>query len=207
MRFRSWITALATASGLALALGVTSSQAATPNENTQLSTGLSGKDLSKLPLTDRRLTDHEKANLAVVLRAYRTAEGSSLDVPAFVNTFARNGVLNDLVGGNTFTGEALGDVPNFMIGMFPDIHRELKKITVDGDVVAIEVAIQGTFTGTLSTPAGTLKGNGAKVDVPTADFWYLRNGKVEKFNCFLGFSAMYAQMGVTLDRESAVGGH
>jgi hypothetical protein len=41
--------------------------------------------------------------------------------------------------------------------------------------------------------------------VPTADFWYLHNGKVEKFNCFVGYSAWFPQMGVNWDWASAVG--
>ena len=47
---------------------------------------------------------------------------------------------------------------------------------------------------------------GAKIDVPTADFWYLRDGKVETFNCYVGYSAMFAQMGVMPDFASAVAG-
>ncbi|MFF3148108.1 nuclear transport factor 2 family protein, partial [Streptomyces sp. NPDC057927] len=68
-------------------------------------------------------------------------------------------------------------------------------------------SIQGTFEGPLQSPAGTVKPNGAKIDVPTADFWYLHNGKVEKFNCFVGYSTMYAQMGVNFDWASAVNKH
>ena len=207
MKVRGWktITALAAAAGLALAIGAAPSQAATPVKSTKVSADLSASDLSKLPLTNRHLTKRETANLAVVLRAYHVAEGNSLDVPTFVNSFTKDGVFNDVVAGQTYQGPALGDVLNNMVGIFPDVHRELKQITVRGDVVSIELSIQGTFLGPLPTPAGNLKPNGAKVDVPTADFWYLRNGKVEKFNCFVGYSVMFAQMGVKLDWASAVG--
>ena len=133
------------------------------------------------------------------------AEGDSLDVATFVNSFTKDGVFNDVVAGQTYQGPALGDVLNNMVGIFPDVHRELKQITVRGDVVSIELSIQGTFKGPLPTPAGNLKPNGARVDVPTADFWYLRNGKVEKFDCYVGYSVMFAQMGVNFDWASAVG--
>ncbi|MFD3931298.1 nuclear transport factor 2 family protein [Streptomyces sp. NPDC058614] len=165
---------------------------------------LSPGELAKLPLTDRHLTKHEKANLAVVLRAYHVAEGDSLDVNAFVNSFTKDGVFNDVVAGQSYRGEALGGVPTYMANLLPDVHRDLKRITVNGDVVSIELSIQGTFGGPLQSPAGTVKPNGAKVDAPTADFWYLRNGKVEKFNCFVGYSKMYADMGVNFDWASAV---
>lgn len=62
-----------------------------------------------------------------------------------------------------------------------------------GDTVAVELSIQGTFLGPLETPAGIVQPTGAKIDVPTADFWYLRDGKIETFNCYVGFSIMFAQ--------------
>jgi hypothetical protein len=206
MKVHRWktITALAATASLGLAIGAAPSHAATPVKSAKVSAGLSASALSKLPLTNRDLTKREKANLAVVLRGYHVAEGNSLDVPTFVNLFTKGGVFNDVVAGQTFKGPTLGDVLNNMVSIFPDVHRELKQITVSGNVVSIELSIQGTFKGPLPTPAGNLKPNGAKVDVPTADFWYLRDGKIEKFNCYVGYSVMFAQMGVNPDWASAV---
>jgi hypothetical protein len=99
--------------------------------------------MSPLPLTNRHLTEHEKANLAVVLQAYRDGEGDSLDP-------------------------------------------------------------QGTFLGPFQTPIGPIQPTGAKIDFPTADFWYLRNGKVEVFDCHIAFTTMFAQLGVQPDYASAV---
>ncbi|MFC9845714.1 nuclear transport factor 2 family protein [Streptomyces sp. NPDC060223] len=203
---RKTITATA---AIAILGGLSIAAAPTPGTGPVVSgaadrTDLSPGELSKLPLTDRHLTKHERANLAVVLRAYHVAEGNSLDVDAFVNSFAKDGVFNDVVAGQTYQGEALGGVPSYMANLFPDVHRDLKRITVNGDVVSIELAIQGTFEGPLQSPAGTVKPTGARIDAPTADFWYLHDGKVEKFNCFVGYSTMYAQMGVDFDWASAV---
>jgi hypothetical protein len=92
------------------------------------------------------------------------------------------------------------------LGQFlPDIHRALKKITVHGDVVSIELSIQGTFLGPFDTPVGVVKPTGGKVDFPTADFWYLRNGKVEVFDCHIAFTTLFAQLGILPDYASAVG--
>ncbi|QUW78720.1 nuclear transport factor 2 family protein [Streptomyces mirabilis] len=204
--------AIAILGGLSIAAAPT--QAASPahgsaavHSSTAVHPDLTPGELAKLPLTDRHLTKHERANLAVVLRAYHVAEGNSLDVNTFVNSFAKDGVFNDMVAGQAYRGKALGDVLPYMANLFPDVHRDLKRITVNGDVVSIELSIQGTFEGPLQSPAGTVKPTGAKVDVPTADFWYLHNGKVEKFNCFVGYSTMYAQMGVNFDWASAVNKH
>jgi hypothetical protein len=75
---------------------------------------------------------------------------------------------------------------------------------VSGDVVSIELSIQGTFLGPFQTPAGVIQPTGAKIDFPTADFWYLRNGKIEKFDCHIAFTTLYAQLGILPDYASAV---
>jgi ketosteroid isomerase-like protein len=143
-------------------------------------------------------------NEAIVRAAYRAAEGNMLDVAGFVGAFTDDGVFNDVVGQQTYSGDGLGDVLTRMANLLPDVHRELHGLTVLGDVVAVELSIQGTFEGPLETPAGVLQPTGAKVDVPTADFWYLRNGKIEMFNCYVGYSVMFAQMGVNPDFAGAV---
>jgi hypothetical protein len=72
-------------------------------------------------------------------------------------------------------------------------------------VVAIELSIRGTFLGPFETPAGVIWPTGAKLDIPTTDFWYMRDGKIEEFNCHIGTSAMFAQLGVLPDFTCAVG--
>ena len=209
MKVHLWktITALAAAASLALAIGAAPSQAATTLvESTKVSAGLSASDLSKLPLTDRHLTKREMTNLAVVLRAYHDGEGDSLDPQGFRDLFAADGVLNGIGGveGQTsLRGTQLSGLIVFLSQFLPDIHRELKQITVSGDVVSIELSIQGTFLGPFDTPAGVIRPTGAKIDFPTADFWYLRNGKIEVFDCHIAFS-LFAQLGILPDYASAV---
>ena len=163
---------------------------------------------SALPLTDRHLTKREKANLAVVLRAYHDGEGDSLDPQGFRDLFAADGVLNGIGGvdgQDSLRGTQLSGLIVFLSQFLPDIHRELKQITVNGDVVSIELSIQGTFLGPFQTPAGVIQPTGAKIDFPTADFWYLRNGKIEVFDCHIAFSTLFAQLGILPDYASAVG--
>src|SRR6478672_13439620 len=208
MKVHRWktITALAAAS-LALAIGAAPSQAATSVESTKVSVGLSASDLSKLPLTNRHLTKREKENRAVVLRAYHDGEGNSLDPQGFRDLFAADGVLNGIgneEGQTSLRGTQLSGLITFLAQFLPDIHRELKQITVSGDVVGIELSIQGTFLGPFQTPAGVIQPTGAKIDIPTADFWYVRDGKIQTFNCHIGTTAMFAQLGVLPDFASAV---
>ncbi|MGH3338192.1 MAG: hypothetical protein ACRDPL_05090, partial [Propionibacteriaceae bacterium] len=74
----------------------------------------------------------------------------------------------DNVGGQErFRGEQLGELVVRLAKLFPDVHRELHRVSVLGDTVAIELSIQGTFLSPLETPAGIVQPTGAKVDVPT----------------------------------------
>jgi hypothetical protein len=209
------IAAAAIASLGGIAVAAASAQAASPAagaaQHQTVAAGaaapeaLSASQLAALPLTNRHLDRHEIQNLAVVLGAYHDAQGDSLNVSAFVNSFTKNGVFNDMVAGKTYQGQALGDVLTNMADIFPDVHRTLYTINVTENEISIELAIQGTFLKPAQTPAGTLKPNGAKINAPTADFWYLNNNsKITKFDCFVGYTDMYAQMGVNLDWAGAV---
>jgi ketosteroid isomerase-like protein len=143
-------------------------------------------------------------NEAVVRRAYHTAEGNVLDVAGFAGSFARNGVINlghagiDASGASlwTYRGERLGELVTSVATYLPDVHRQLHRVNVLGDMVAVELSIQGTFLGPLETPGGIIQPTGARVNGPCADFWYLRDGKIEMFNCYIMLDTMRAQMGV-----------
>ena len=116
----------------------------------------------------------------------------------------RFALIDARMGDESYRGEQLGDVVVWMGKFLPDVHRELHRVNVLGDVVAIEVSIRGTFLGPFETPAGVIQPTGAKVEFPTADFWYLRNGKVEVFDCHIAFTTLFAQLGILPDYASAV---
>jgi SnoaL-like protein len=138
----------------------------------------------------------------VVRRAYHAAEGNVMDVQGFIDLFADDGVIH--AGQKSFRGEELPYVVVFMGKLAPDVHRELHRVHVIGNVVAVELSIRGTFTGTFDSPAGVIKGNRAKLDVPGADFWYVENGKIKEFNCYVKVNIILEQMGIQPDFASAV---
>src|SRR5882724_1226120 len=139
----------------------------------------------------------------VVRRAYHAAEGNVMDVQGFIDLFAADGVFN-AGGQESFRGEHLGDPMVFMGKLAPDVHRELHRVNVMGNVVAVELSIRGTFTGPFETPAGVIQPTGAKLDIPGADFWYVEDGQIKDFNCYVSLSIMLAQLGVQPDFASAV---
>jgi ketosteroid isomerase-like protein len=144
---------------------------------------------------------------ALVRRAYHFAEGDVLDAQGFIDLFAEDGVVNGIdgvSGQESFRGEQLGEMVVWLGKMIPDVHRELHRVNVLGDVVAIELSIRGTFLGPFETPAGVIQPTGVELVIPTADFWYVRDGKIQEFNCHIGMTTMFAQLGVLPDFESAV---
>ncbi len=143
-------------------------------------------------------------NEEIVRAAYRTAEGDVLDLEGWRNAFTEDGVFNNIAAGESYAGDRLGDVVTSMANLLPDVHRDLLRVHVSGDLVVAELLIQGTFLGPLQTPSGQVAPTGAKVSIPTADFFYLRNGKIETFNCYVSMNIMLAQMGVYPDFAAAV---
>lgn len=143
-----------------------------------------------------------KSNEEVVREAYRLAEGDHLDGDGFRALFTEDGTFNDLPNSLTVRGD---DIPRAVAGLasaFPDIHRELLKVHAMGDVVAVELRIQGTHLGTFPTPGGEIAATGNRIDVPSADLWYLRDGRIETFNCYNAANVWLAQLGVNPDFAS-----
>ena len=141
---------------------------------------------------------------AIVRLAYARAEGPTLDPEGFVELFTDDGVFRNVVGQETYQGKDVAIPVVWMANLFSDLHRELHKVTVLGDVVAVELSIQGTLSTPFPTPAGEILPAGQKVDFPTGDFWYLNDGKITDFNCYVGMSIWFAQMGALPDFAAAV---
>jgi hypothetical protein len=159
---------------------------------------------------DVRAATHD--NEAIIRRAYHTAEGNVLDVAGFAAAFAKDGVINlghagvepIPVGALTYRGDKLGELVLLIAKYLPDVHRELHRVNVLDDTVIVELSIRGTFLGPLETPAGIVRPTGAKIDAPGADFWYLAEGKIERFDCYIMVNTIFDQMGIKTDFASAV---
>ena len=105
---------------------------------------------------------------ALVRRAYHFAEGDVLDVQGFIDLFAEDGVINGIggvSGQESYRGEQMGDLIVWFGKLMPDLHRELHRVNALGDVVAIELSIQGTHLGVFETPDGVIQPTGARLDV------------------------------------------
>ncbi|RMC36046.1 ester cyclase [Paracoccus alkanivorans] len=128
---------------------------------------------------------------------YAAAEGESLDLPAFVSFFSKDGYARNVPAGVDFHGDDIAMVAGGMAEAFPDVHREILGINAMDGVVVVELAIRGTHTGDFATPAGTLAPTGRTIDVPCCDVFQVKDGKVVSFHCYNAATVMQQQLGLT----------
>jgi ketosteroid isomerase-like protein len=79
---------------------------------------------------------------------------------------------------------------------FPDMHRELYQVYVSGDIVVVQLALQGTHNGPLSLGDGTLEPTGNRMDAPCCDVFELEDGKIRRFDCYPSGTVILTQLGV-----------
>ena len=66
---------------------------------------------------------------------------------------------------------------------FPDGKLEVKTLVAQGDLVFVECVGRGTHTGTMKGPTGDLRATGRRVELPLAEVYRLRNGKIVESRC------------------------
>jgi hypothetical protein len=107
------------------------------------------REESQMP-TSKKSFDPE----TFVRDAYAAAE--RMDLKGWKSLFAHDGIFTDQSVGVTYQGPDL-DYPVRQYGTaFGDMHRELYDFWTVGDTVIVRLALQGTHTGPLATPFGTL---------------------------------------------------
>jgi SnoaL-like domain len=116
------------------------------------------------------MTDNEKS----IRNAYQRAEMK--DVPGWVACFTEDGIFIDESIGVTYRGpKELGRPVEIYAKAFPDMHRELYDVYVAGDIVVVELALQGTHKGPLELPMGTIpataRSKGSIVTRPAQLLW------------------------------------
>ena len=86
-------------------------------------------------------------------------------------------------------------IESWKTGM-PDGRLVIHSIVQTGHVVATEGVFSGTNTGMLSTPQGTLQATGKKVNLPFADFYTLRDGKIATHHVYYDNVTFMGQLGL-----------
>jgi ketosteroid isomerase-like protein len=150
------------------------------------------------------INDTDKgANEKLIRRLYHLAEATSKDTEAFVSMFADGGYFYDVAGGQKYYGSDIGVTVDVYAAAFPDMHRELDKLYFDGNVVIVELSLNGTNKGDLAMPAGTIPATGREMHTPCCDVFLIEDGKITSFHCYVAVPIMLAQLGVLMNLGAA----
>jgi ketosteroid isomerase-like protein len=131
----------------------------------------------------------------IVRHAYKVAE--DMDLAGWVAAFTPDGTFTDESIGVTWTGpdELPEQVENYHTA-FPDMHRELYRIYGSGNVVVVQLALQGTHLGPLHLPEGNLPPTGKRMDAPCCDVFELTDdGLIKRFDCYPEGTIILTQLG------------
>jgi ketosteroid isomerase-like protein len=143
-------------------------------------------------------------NEQIIHRAYAVAERQ--DINGWVECFTPDGTFTDMSVGITYRGPdgptGLGKPVEVYAKAFPDMHRELYRFFSAGDVVIVELALQGSHKGPLLTPMGTIPATGKRMDAPCCDVFRMVNGKIQSFNCYPSGTVIFAQLRVLSNIEA-----
>lgn len=80
---------------------------------------------------------------------------------------------------------------------FPDGRITVDNVISQGDRVVVEFTGQGTHTGTLSSPAGSISATGRSVTLHLCDVLEFAGGKVNTQRTYFDSGALMAQLGMT----------
>jgi ketosteroid isomerase-like protein len=133
-------------------------------------------------------------NEEIIRKLYQVAEVK--DVPAFITLFTEDGYFYDVSAGQKYYGEDIGKTVDIYARAFPDMHRELYSVYVSGEVVIVELSLNGTHKGPLALPAGMIPATGNEIHAPCCDVFHLVDGRVKSFHCYTAATILLSQLGV-----------
>jgi ketosteroid isomerase-like protein len=146
----------------------------------------------------------DAANEAFIRQAYQIAENK--DIPGWVKCFTDDGTFTDESINVTYRGAAeLGRTVEIYAAAFPDMHRELFRFFCVGDIVVVELALQGTHNGPLQLPHFTIPPTGKRMNAPCCDVFRLKSGKIQSFNCYPSGTVVLTQLGILQKLEAVLG--
>ena len=89
---------------------------------------------------------------------------------------------------------------------FPDAQLEVKNLVAQGDYVSSEIVWRGTHTGTLKEPTGDLPATGRRLELPLAEVFRFRDGKIVEFRYYFDAFSFFKQLGVGAPEAGAEAG-
>ncbi|WP_257167730.1 nuclear transport factor 2 family protein [Bradyrhizobium sp. SRS-191] len=136
------------------------------------------------------MTENER----IIRKLYEVAEVQ--DSRGFTAMFTDDGYFWDVSAGKRYEGTDVGKTVDIYAEAFPDMHRALDRIYVEGEVVVVELSLNGTHKGPLALPLGTIPATGREIHAPCCDVFHLENGRVKSFHCYTAATIMMGQLGL-----------
>jgi len=148
-------------------------------------------------------TPSNSENEKLIRSLYAIAE--TKDSKLFASLFTEDGYFYDVSADKKYYGKEIGKTVDIYATAFPDMHRDLIDIYVkdDGNLVIVELTLNGTHKGPLELPVGTIPATDKVMKTPCCDVFHIENGKVRSFHCYTAGTIMLGQLGV-LGNLSAV---
>lgn len=139
------------------------------------------------------MTDQE-----MIQRAWSVNEAfGASDWAAFGAALADDAVYEEPATGRRTEGrEANIDLAKGWKSAFPDVRGRLDQAYVSGQTVIMEITWEGTQSGPLAMPTGTLPPTGKRIRVPAVMITTLKNGKISRQRHHLDVLTMLTQLGV-----------
>jgi predicted ester cyclase len=133
------------------------------------------------------------SNEEIIRNLYVVAEN---EPKRFRSLFTENGYWWDVPAGVKYHGDEVARAADIYSVAFPDMHRELYDLYFDGDVVVVQLSLNGTHQGDLPMAGGTLPATGKEIHTPCCDVFHLEVGKVSAFDCHYAGTILLGQLGV-----------
>jgi predicted ester cyclase len=87
------------------------------------------------------------------------------------------------------------DLENFARA-FPDGRIEVLNLVAQGDLVCAEIVGRGTHKGPLAGPTGDIAPTGRRVEIPMAEIYRFRDGKIVELRYYFDAFSFYRQLGL-----------
>jgi predicted ester cyclase len=141
------------------------------------------------------------SNEEIIRNLYGVAEK---EPKRFRSLFTENGYWWDVPAGVKYRGDEVARAADIYAAAFPDMHRELSDLYFDGDVVVVQLSLNGTHQGDLPMGLGTIPATGKEIHVPCIDVFHLEDGKVSAFDCHYAGTILLGQLGVLGNLEASL---
>ena len=122
-------------------------------------------------------------NETLIRKPYKIADEQ--DVAGWAACFNDDGTFTNESIGVTYRGRKEVGIPvRIFATAFPDMHRDLQNVYVTGDVVVVELTLNGTNTGSLEVSNALVPPSGRRMKALCYDVFRLKNAKIQSFNCY-----------------------